>query len=566
MKISVNKILLVLIIALAVFLRLYNITGVPPQPTLDEVSIGYNAYSILNTGADEYGTKLPVLLRAYDDWRPALYVYLVIPFISIFGLDVLSVRLPSVLMSILTVGAVYLLVKELTKGAKAIRLKELDLDIPVIATFLFAISPWHIYLSRLGHEVNASFSFLIFGLLFFFRFLDKKNWNIYMSSIFFALSFAAYQSTKIIVPILLLVLSVLYFKQLLKKKTHVIIAGFIGFLLIIPIIVSSFDDNALIRFKGTNLMGNSPAYFEKVSERYFKDKTDGNLLGYIFDNRKAASILLLSNAHLSHFSPAWLFFNDGEDAFKAPILGLLYLFELPLIFISLLFLLRSGISTKSILFLASWALISVLPGSITTGYPHAMRAYSLLPIPQILAAIGFFSILIFLKEKKFQYLFASFSLLVITISVLWFFHSYFYLLPRELSQQFQFGAINALNQTRTMEAGYKQIIVSNKDALFESYMFYLFSNKYDPALHQKRGGTISGGYDIEHTIGKYTFGSVGDKISKNRLYVMNLSEYQDLKRYYNLADGKKVPVIKLNVLSKINYLNGKTSLVIVETK
>ncbi|EKD86804.1 MAG: glycosyl transferase family 39 [uncultured bacterium] len=566
MKISVNKIFLVLIIALAAFLRLYNITGVPPQPTLDEVSIGYNAYSILNTGADEYGTRIPVLLRAYDDWRPALYVYLVIPFISIFGLDVLSVRLPSVLMSILTVGAVYFLVKELTKGAKAIRLKELNLDIPVIATFLFAISPWHIYLSRLGHEVNASFSFLIFGILFFFRFLDKKNWNIYLSSIFFALSFAAYQSSKIIIPILLLVLFLLYFRKLLRTKMHVVIAGFLGVLIIIPVIISSFDDNALIRFKGTSLMGNSPAYFEKVSERYFKDKTDGNLLGYVFDNRKAASILLLSNAHLSHFSPNWLFFNEGEDPFKTPTLGLLYLFELPLIFVSLLFLLRSGISIKSILFLASWALIAVLPGSVTTGYPHAMRAYALLPIPQILAAIGFLSILIFLKEKRLQFLFASSSLLVATISVLWFFHSYFYLLPRELSQQFQFGVINALNQIRTMEGDYKQIVVSNKDALFESYMFYLFSNKYDPGIYQDNGGTISGGYDVEHTIGKYTFGNIGDKISKNRLYIMNLSEFEDIKRYYALADGKKVPIIKLNVLSKINYLNGKTSLVIVETK
>src|SRR3990167_8737038 len=91
--------LFLLIIVVGVFLRFYQLVSVPPHPSLDEVSIGYNAYSILKTGGDEYGTKFPILLRAYDDWRPALYVYLVIPFVALFDLTVLSVRLPSVILS-----------------------------------------------------------------------------------------------------------------------------------------------------------------------------------------------------------------------------------------------------------------------------------------------------------------------------------------------------------------------------------------------------------------------------------------------------------------------------------
>ena len=106
------------IVLISSFLRLYHLQSVPPQPTVDEVSIGWNAYSILKTGADEYGNKFPVLLRAYDDWRPALYTYMVVPFVSIFGLDVFAVRLPSVILSILTIFAVYFLVKELFKESK----------------------------------------------------------------------------------------------------------------------------------------------------------------------------------------------------------------------------------------------------------------------------------------------------------------------------------------------------------------------------------------------------------------------------------------------------------------
>ena len=108
-----KKIILFIIIAIAAFLRFYNISSVPPSASLDETSIGYNAYSILKTGADEYGTKFPILLRAYDDWRPALYVYLVIPFIKLFGLNVLAVRLPSVILSVLTVVATYFLTRKM---------------------------------------------------------------------------------------------------------------------------------------------------------------------------------------------------------------------------------------------------------------------------------------------------------------------------------------------------------------------------------------------------------------------------------------------------------------------
>lgn len=540
MKINKRLIVLSLIILLAIFFRFYNLVGIPPSPTVDEASIGWNAYSILKTGADEYGTRFPVLLRAYDDWRPAVYVYMVIPFISLFGLNEVSIRLPSVILSVLSVIAVYFLTKYLTKGASVI--------IPLIATFLFAISPWHIYLSRLGHEVNASSLFLILGLLFFFRFMEKKRWNLLFSALFFGLSFDSYQSTKIIVPFLVITLLVLFYKQLIKEKFIVLFSALVGFLVIAPILISSIDGNALIRFKGTSLLGNSPAYFERVFERSLVDRQNNDIFGLIYDNRKAASVLLISNAYLSHFDPTWLFLNKGEEPFKAPAMGLLYLFELPLILISLMFLRSSGIHKKNIALITVLGLIGILPASITTGYPHAMRVYTLLPIPQILAAIGFISIFSFIRNKKFQHLFLSSSLVIVIFSVLWFFHSYFTLLPKELGSHFQYGVINALAYADTIDEKYDKVVVSNKEKLFESYMFYLYLNKYDPSSYQKKGGTISGGFEEEHSIDNYTFGDIKDKIDRNRLYIINPEE--------------KTP--KMRVVKEIKYPNGELALIIAE--
>src|SRR5690348_4290032 len=150
-----KRFLFILIFVIAALLRFILLTQVPPSPSLDEATIGWNAYSILHTGHDEYGYFLPILLRAYDDYRPALYVYLVIPFVKLFGLSVLAVRLPSVILSIVTVATTFFLAKSFFKRYKY------RVYIGLISMFILAISPWHIYISRLGHETNAGLTFSV---------------------------------------------------------------------------------------------------------------------------------------------------------------------------------------------------------------------------------------------------------------------------------------------------------------------------------------------------------------------------------------------------------------------
>src|SRR3989304_6986104 len=99
MQVLVKKILgfllknkyLVLIFLLTVLLRFVYLTYAPPSLNWDEVSQGYNAYSILKTGRDEWGRLLPLAnFRAYGDYPVALNLYLTIPFIAIFGLSEFS--------------------------------------------------------------------------------------------------------------------------------------------------------------------------------------------------------------------------------------------------------------------------------------------------------------------------------------------------------------------------------------------------------------------------------------------------------------------------------------------
>src|SRR5258706_3112136 len=114
-KISSKIVILFLILIVAAVLRFYQLGVVPASPDWDEAALGYNAYSILHTGRDEYGKFLPVILRSFDDYKPALYTYFVIPVIFFTNLSLWATRFPSAFLGVLTVFGTYLLVRELFK-------------------------------------------------------------------------------------------------------------------------------------------------------------------------------------------------------------------------------------------------------------------------------------------------------------------------------------------------------------------------------------------------------------------------------------------------------------------
>ncbi|MDQ5900873.1 MAG: hypothetical protein QG600_451, partial [Patescibacteria group bacterium] len=152
-----TTLLLILVILLAIILRFFQLGSVPPSPDWDEVALGWNGYSIMMTGKDEYGKFLPVVLRSFDDYKPALYAYLTIPFTALLGLTAMATRMPSAVFGVLTVLATYLLINEISKNEY----------VALLVAFLLAISPCHIQFSRIAFETNVGLSFNVFMALFF---------------------------------------------------------------------------------------------------------------------------------------------------------------------------------------------------------------------------------------------------------------------------------------------------------------------------------------------------------------------------------------------------------------
>jgi 4-amino-4-deoxy-L-arabinose transferase-like glycosyltransferase len=558
------SIFIVVIILLAIFLRFYSLSSVPPSASLDEVSIGWNAYSILQTGGDEYGIKFPLLLRAYDDFRPALYVYTVIPFVKLFGLEVLSVRLPSVILSIFSIVGVYFLVRELifihlggaaqqhprggrmdSSGVKRVNI------IAFFSSFLLTISPWHIYISRLGHETNLAFALSIFAIFFFLKFINTyKNIYIYGSSILLALSFYAYQAEKIFIPLMVIFLALIFRNELLIKKKQLLIAVALSLVILIPVLHETLSSNGLIRLKGTSAFDTNQSIYIQAAENRLVAKKDGDLLKELINNNRVVSLNIFAQNYISHFNPQWLFTNKLDD-FKAPNVGLLYIWELPLILIGLFFLFSKNFEKKKRITILGWIIMSPVAASITTGSPHAMRAYNFLPTFQILSAIGLVFIYSIIKNDIVKKTFILCLSIIILGYTLYFFKQYFFVFPKEHSDSFQYALQGAVKFVVENEDKYDKVVFSNHGNLYQSYMFFLFGSVYDPRLYNEEGGSVSGGFAETHMFGKYIFRPIkwmDEMKDPNILYVGNVDDFpqnlDSIKTYDYLDEEIGVKIVK----------------------
>lgn len=168
-------VLLAFIVLLGFFLRFLFVPSVPPALTWDEVSIGYNAWSILQTGRDEHGRFMPLdSFVAYGDYKPPIAIYLTVPFVALFGLTDIAVRLPVILFSTATIALTYILVKELFP------LYTYKRQLSLLVSLLLAISPWHINLSRAGFEAVIALFFVIAGVVVILKSRSMKRLQIWM--------------------------------------------------------------------------------------------------------------------------------------------------------------------------------------------------------------------------------------------------------------------------------------------------------------------------------------------------------------------------------------------------
>lgn len=507
-------ILLLCIVFLACILRFWSFGQIPPSPDWDEVALGYNAYSIMETGRDEYGQNFPFILRSFDDYKPGLYAYLIIPFIKLFGLTVVAVRTPSALFGILTVIAAYFIVKELVLYGKEVTWKEHAL--PFTAMLLLAISPWHIQFSRIAFESNVGLSLNVFSILFFLKGL-KKPYLLLFCVLCMGLSLYTYQAEKVFVPLLAFIFIVLFRKQLLElPKKYLFLSIIAGVIIAFPILSYTLTSKAaLTRAQGVSIFTDQTPFVKDYTNRLIVNKEQNDIFGPLFDNRRIAFTKALITGYLSHYSLNWLFISGDIERHHAPQMGLLYLWELPFLLIGMYQLIFGNFDRRMKLFVFSWFFAAPLPAAFTTGVPHAVRTLNFLPTFQILTAIGILTAIAYVWQLKHQILSVKIRYAIITICLLFFSFNFLYFLNQYFVQQkyfysqaWQYGYEEAIFDIKKIEDKYDKIIVSNKPHLDQSYMFFLFYLQYPPQLYQEEAKNVSGGFREDHRFGKYEFRTI----------------------------------------------------------
>lgn len=523
-----EKLTITIILLLALFLRSYQIDQHPSGINADEAAIGYNAYSLLETGKDEHGKSWPLVFQSFNDFKPPLYFYLTIPFIKLVGVNILAVRLPSLILGTISVYFIYLLSQEL------FRKKILSLT---TAIFL-AISPWHLHFSRGAWEVNASTTFLLFGILSFIK-AQKKPIYFFLSAISIALSLYTYHSIRVIAPLIAIFLLINFRHELIriyKINNLTIIVPLIFFLLIItPLVKQMLSEEGTSRFGGVSIFADEGPLWQALAHRREHDNSESFYVRVIHNRYLSYSIRFFQN-YLSHFSPKYLFTSGDEIARnKIPEMGQSYPILLPFLFFGIYRLFQ--IRTKESSLILFWFLISPIAAALTFQSPHALRSQNMVIPLNIILAIGVYSFFSYLNTQRLKIInhFALIIFIILTgYAFFRYLHLYYIHYPKELAFAWQYGFDQVSEFINKNQDKYDHIIIS--DTYDQPYIIIAFYLKYPPSILQqeiKLTPRDQFGFSTVKNFGKYEFRQI------------NYNEDKNLERTLIVATKENVPREKI---------------------
>ncbi len=196
-----NIIALVAILLVAVCLRLYQFPYYPEGLNQDESSAAYESYSLLTTGKDRWGEPWPIYFTGWGSGQNVLLSYLSMPFIALFGLSPLGIRIVPMVLALLTILLLFYAVRK-WHGTR----------VALIATLIIAVSPWHVLLSRWAIESNILPFFLMLGVaaLTYVFHAKRHPWVILLAVLPFSLALYAYGISVVVVPVLLVGIAIFF--------------------------------------------------------------------------------------------------------------------------------------------------------------------------------------------------------------------------------------------------------------------------------------------------------------------------------------------------------------------
>ena len=224
------------VVVLAALLRFVALEHVPYGVNQDEASRAYDAYSLLQTGHDQHGNPWPLTLESFSRFRDnasAIAVYAALPTTAILGPGVLAIRIPSAIAGVLAVLAIAYVGYAMSRRW----------EVGILAALILAVSPWHLTLSRTGHEAIWASTLFILGVAAFFRGLRQPPFLLLAASAW-AVTLYGYPIAKVFVPLASLSLVVAHWTELRRHARWLVASILLGAVLLVPAVAhqASFPD------------------------------------------------------------------------------------------------------------------------------------------------------------------------------------------------------------------------------------------------------------------------------------------------------------------------------------
>ena len=427
-----EQLLILGILLLAAVLRGLALGDIPNGLYRDEAFVGYDAYSMAETWRDQYGEIMPLFARADGFHNESLYRFATTIPVAIWGLDEFTTRLSAAIVGVLTVWALFALVRIW-----------FDRNLAYMAAFFCAISPWHIQFSRVAVSAILLPLFFCLALWLFGKGLERARYLL-PTALAFAATLYTYSSARVFVPIFIMGLLCLFWRELYRQRRATLAAGLAFTAIFIPLFAFWISPDGMARAR----MVLTPDYL---------------------------SILLY---YLSYFNPMFLFFK-GDPNLRHSIfqMGQIYHCEILLVPLGLWGLFKQRTKSTAIIWL--WLALYPIPAAFTEP-EHALRAILGAPLFAILSAFGLRTALrawSALPGRRNAIL-AILAALAINFGV--YCKLYFFDYQVYGARAWQYGMKEAIAHVR--EEGYDKVIMGHKPV---PHIFVLFYTLYPPAEYHQ---------------------------------------------------------------------------------
>lgn len=460
------KAALLVILLIAATLRFVQLEQVPPGLHVDEAANAWNAYTLLKTGKDQHGVSWPIFYtRAFGENRSTMYIYALIPFQAVGGLNVWTTRMPAAFGGVLTVLVIFFV------GARLF-----DRWTGLVAAGLLALNPWHIQISHYAFQASLVPLLVLLSLVALI-WADlplsdddthvPRPWRAGLAGFLIGASCYGYWAVRLFLPLFVISMIAVNWRvwlgYCLKPRGRAAIGA-----LALGVAM------ALI-----------PLFWQHVTDPEIGKRaqiaswvwTDGDSL--------AEKIAKVASRYPGHFGLDFLFINgDGDPALSPPVhTGLLHWYELPGLLLGLGFCLYRCKASRAARTLLAWLALYPVADLLTAHVSlHSLRSLPGVCGIALIAAVGTVGAGRWLghyRRRAFQAYCCVIAILVmLTQGLYW--QRLFVDFPR------QKGTVPAFNRELLEAADWLRPRLNGLDAVFVSgrlahpYITSLVGLRYDP--------------------------------------------------------------------------------------